>query len=50
MKTAQPMPSIAEMGSVWGPMGAALADIWDKDADPKTALDAAVKKIKNAIK
>ncbi|MEY4480237.1 MAG: hypothetical protein RLZZ267_915 [Bacillota bacterium] len=50
LKTAQPMPSIAEMGSVWGPMGAALADIWDKDADPKTALDAAVKKIKNAIK
>jgi arabinogalactan oligomer/maltooligosaccharide transport system substrate-binding protein len=50
LKSAEPMPSIAEMGAVWSPMGAALADVWDKGADPKTALDTAVSKIKKAIK
>lgn len=49
LKTAEPMPSIASMGAVWSPMGAAVADVWDKDTDPKTALTNAVTKIKKAI-
>lgn len=43
-----PMPAIPEMGNVWGPGQAAMADIWDKGTDPKTALDNAVKQIKEA--
>ncbi len=43
-----PMPAIPEMGNVWGPGQAAMADIWDKGTDPKTALDNAAKQIKEA--
>lgn len=48
-QNAVPMPSIPQMGLVWEPMGAALSTIWDGKEDPKTALDKAVKTIKDAI-
>jgi arabinogalactan oligomer/maltooligosaccharide transport system substrate-binding protein len=48
LKNAQPMPSIPEMGNIWGPMGAALGDMWNDGKDPKTSLDNAVKQIKEA--
>jgi arabinogalactan oligomer/maltooligosaccharide transport system substrate-binding protein len=48
MKNAQPMPSIPEMGNIWGPMGAALGDMWNDGKDPKASLDNAVKQIKEA--
>lgn len=44
---SQPMPSIPEMGNVWGPMTAALNEIWDNGLDPKSALDQAVKQIQD---
>jgi len=47
-KNSYPMPAIPEMGNVWGPGQAAMADIWDKGTDPKTALDNAVKQIQEA--
>ena len=43
------MPSIPEMGKVWDPGAAALAEIWDNGADPKAALDNAVNQISDAI-
>lgn len=43
------MPSIPEMGKVWDPAAAALAEIWDKGADPKAAIDNAVQQITDAI-
>ncbi len=46
---AVPMPNIPQMPSVWEPMGAALSTIWNDNTDPKTALDAAVQQIKDAI-
>ena len=46
---AEPMPSIAEMGAVWAPMGAALSDAWSGKVPAKTALDNAVKTIKDQI-
>jgi len=46
---AVPMPNIPQMQSVWGPMGSALATIWNDNTDPKTALDSAVQQIKDAI-
>ncbi|WP_151735409.1 maltose ABC transporter substrate-binding protein ['Paenibacillus yunnanensis' Narsing Rao et al. 2020] len=44
---SQPMPSIPEMGNVWSPVNAALPEIWDKGADPKTAMDKAAQQIKD---
>ncbi len=49
-KNSYPMPAIPEMGNVWGPGQAAMADIWDKGTDPKAALDNAVKQIQDANK
>lgn len=46
-KNSQPMPSIPEMGNVWSPVNAALPEIWDKDADPKAAMEKAVEQIKD---
>jgi arabinogalactan oligomer / maltooligosaccharide transport system substrate-binding protein len=46
-KTSQAMPSIAEMGNVWTPIGGALGEIWNDGKDPKAALDNAVKQIKD---
>ena len=43
------MPSIPEMGKVWDPAAAALAEIWDNGVDPKAALDNAVQQISDAI-
>jgi arabinogalactan oligomer/maltooligosaccharide transport system substrate-binding protein len=47
---SQAMPSIPEMGSVWDPMGAALADIWNESKDPKAAADNAVTQVQEAVK
>ncbi|NIK69550.1 MULTISPECIES: maltose ABC transporter substrate-binding protein [unclassified Paenibacillus] len=47
---SQAMPSIPEMGKVWDPIGAALADIWNENKDPKASLDNAVKQIQDAAK
>jgi arabinogalactan oligomer/maltooligosaccharide transport system substrate-binding protein len=49
-KNSYPMPAIPEIGNVWNPGQAAMADIWDKGTDPKTALDNAVKQIQEANK
>ncbi|OMD42839.1 sugar ABC transporter substrate-binding protein [Paenibacillus odorifer] len=46
-KSSQPMPSIPEMGNVWSPVNAALPEIWDKNVDPKAAMDKAVQQIKD---
>lgn len=46
-KNSQPMPSIPEMANVWAPLNAALPEIWDKGADPKTAMEKAVKQIQD---
>lgn len=46
---AVPMPNIPQMQSVWTPMGAALASIWNDNADVQKTLDAAVQQIKDAI-
>ncbi|MEK4473276.1 maltose ABC transporter substrate-binding protein [Paenibacillus sp. FSL R7-0048] len=46
-KNSQPMPSIPEMGNVWSPVNAALPEIWDKNGDPKAAMDKAVQQIKD---
>ncbi|MDQ0191872.1 sugar ABC transporter substrate-binding protein [Paenibacillus wynnii] len=46
-KNSQPMPSIPEMGNVWAPVNAALPEIWDKNVDPKVAMDKAVQQIKD---
>lgn len=46
-KNSQPMPSIPEMGNVWSPVNAALPEIWDNNADPKTAMDKAAEQIKD---
>ena len=43
------MPSVPEMGAVWTPMGAALGDAWAGKAQPKVALDNAVKAIKDQV-
>lgn len=49
ISVAEPMPSVPEMGAVWAPMGAALGDAWAGKAQPKAALDNAVKAIKDQI-
>lgn len=46
-KNSQPMPSIPEMSNVWAPVNAALPEIWNNNADPKTAMDKAVKQIQD---
>lgn len=48
-KNSQPMPSIPEMGSVWDPIKAAMATVWNEGKDPKEALDNAVKQINESI-
>ncbi len=45
-KNSQPMPSIPEMANVWSPVNAALPEIWNNNADPKQAMESAVKQIK----
>jgi arabinogalactan oligomer/maltooligosaccharide transport system substrate-binding protein len=47
---ARPMPNIAQMGNYWGPAGNALKEIFDKNADPKTAATKAANAIKTANK
>ena len=49
ISVAEPMPSVPQMGAVWDPMGAALGDAWAGKAQPKVALDNAVKAIKDQI-
>ncbi len=44
-----PMPAIPEMGNVWGPITAGIAEIWDEGKDVKESLDKAVKQIQEAI-
>jgi len=46
---AVPMPNIPEMGEVWGPMASALQTLATGKAQPKDALDEAVKSIKTNI-
>ena len=43
------MPNIPEMGEVWGPAASALQIIATGKADPKAAMDDAVKTIKTNI-
>ncbi|MED1202214.1 extracellular solute-binding protein [Heyndrickxia acidicola] len=47
---AEPMPNIPETAQVWTPMGNALQTVVTGKADAKTALDNAVKQIKDQIK
>lgn len=44
-KNSEPMPSIPEMSNVWSPVNAALPEIWNNNADPKTAMEKAMKQI-----
>ncbi|CAM4419340.1 MAG: maltose ABC transporter substrate-binding protein [Paenibacillus macerans] len=44
-KNSQPMPSIPEMSNVWAPMNAALPEIWNNNADPKTTMEKTVAQI-----
>jgi arabinogalactan oligomer/maltooligosaccharide transport system substrate-binding protein len=46
---AVPMPNIPEMAEVWGPMATALQLVANQKAEPKKALDDAVKTIKTNI-
>ncbi|WP_108670093.1 extracellular solute-binding protein [Peribacillus acanthi] len=46
---AVPMPNIPEMAEVWGPMASALQTVASQKAEPKAALDDAVKTIKTNI-
>ncbi|WP_342601253.1 extracellular solute-binding protein [Psychrobacillus sp. FSL H8-0483] len=46
---AVPMPNIPEMGEVWGPAASALQTIATGKAEPKAAMDDAVKTIKTNI-
>ncbi|MEW9698202.1 extracellular solute-binding protein [Paenibacillus sp. SI8] len=48
-KLSVPMPNIPEMNSVWEPVGNAFTAIWNENADPKKALDASVKQVKEAM-
>ncbi|MGL5989572.1 sugar ABC transporter substrate-binding protein [Cetobacterium sp.] len=47
--TSTPMPSISEMGLFWDPLSSALNDVYLEKAEPKEALDKAVKVIKDQI-
>lgn len=44
-KNSQPMPSIPEMSNVWAPVNAAFPEIWNNNADPKQAMEGAIKQI-----
>ena len=44
------MPNIPEMQNVWGAEEVAYTAIWNKAAEPQTALDKGVQQIKDAIK
>lgn len=44
-KNSEPMPSIPEMANVWSPVNAALPEIWNNNADPKTVMEKAIKQI-----
>lgn len=46
-KNSQPMPSIPEMSNVWSPVNAALPEIWNNNADPKAAMEKAIKQIQD---
>ncbi|MEW8986035.1 MAG: extracellular solute-binding protein [Bacillus sp. (in: firmicutes)] len=46
---AVPMPNIPEMGEVWAPMASALQTVVTGKAEPKAALDSAVKQIEQNI-
>ncbi|KAA0546478.1 extracellular solute-binding protein [Bacillus sp. BGMRC 2118] len=46
---AVPMPNIPEMGEVWGPMATALQTVANQKAEPKAALEEAVKTINTNI-
>ncbi|WHY57832.1 extracellular solute-binding protein [Peribacillus simplex] len=46
LQYAEPVPNIPEMNRVWGPMNAAMDEISTQKANPKRALDKAVKTIK----
>lgn len=46
---AVPMPNIPEMAEVWSPMATALQLVANQKAEPKKALDDAVKTIKTNI-
>jgi arabinogalactan oligomer/maltooligosaccharide transport system substrate-binding protein len=46
---AVPMPNIPEMGEVWKPMADALQTVVTGKAEPKAALDTAVKQIEQMI-
>lgn len=48
-QNAIPMPNIPEMGTVWEPMANNLQTIVTGKAEPKKALDAAVKQISQSI-
>jgi arabinogalactan oligomer / maltooligosaccharide transport system substrate-binding protein len=47
---AVPMPSIPEMQLVWPAMETSFTSIWNNKTEPKKALDAGVKQIKEAMK
>lgn len=46
---AIPMPNIPEMAEVWGPAASALQTLATGKAEPKAAMDDAVKTIKTNI-
>ncbi len=46
--SSHPAPSIPEVGSVWVPMDAAMAEIWE-GKDVRQTLDRAVRQIRDAI-
>ncbi|MCM3784680.1 maltose ABC transporter substrate-binding protein [Neobacillus mesonae] len=44
-----PMPSIPAMAQFWSPMEAALSELWNNGADPKTTMDKVVDQMKSNI-
>jgi maltose-binding protein MalE len=49
MAGGEPMPNIPQMGSVWGPLGDALLQVRNGDADPEAALTAAAEQVRQAV-
>ncbi|MFD6210671.1 extracellular solute-binding protein [Peribacillus sp. NPDC060253] len=49
LQYAEPVPNIPEMNKVWGPMNSAMDEISTEKANPKRALDKAVKTIKKDL-
>ncbi|MBP3965031.1 sugar ABC transporter substrate-binding protein [Paenibacillus lignilyticus] len=49
VKYSVPMPNIPANNSMWVPMQQAYNLIWNKNADPKTALDQAVANLKDSL-